>query len=104
MTNNLPRIAIIGGTGSLGSGLAIQWARAGYVVIIGSRSGKKAAHAAEQIEKANGAPTVQGTDNKTAAARGEIVVIAVPFANHATILNDIEDAVSGKIVVDTTVP
>lgn len=104
MTNNLPRIAIIGGTGSLGSGLAIQWARAGYPVIIGSRSGEKAARAAEQIETANGAPAVQGTDNKTAAARGEIVVITVPFANHAAILNEIEDAVSGKIVVDTTVP
>lgn len=104
MTNNFLRIAIIGGTGSLGRGLAIQWARAGYPVIIGSRSGEKAARAAEQIGSAKGAPVVQGTDNKTAAARGEIVVITVPFANHAAILNEIEDAVSGKIVVDTTVP
>ncbi len=104
MVNNLPRLAIIGGTGSLGGGLAIRWARAGYPVSIGSRSSEKAVLAAAQIKPGQGAPAVQGTDNNTAAALGEIVVITVPFASHGAILKDIEDAVSGKIVVDTTVP
>ena len=104
MTDSLPTLAIIGGTGALGGGLAGRWARAGYPVVIGSRSRERAGLAAARIEMGAGAPPVRGTDNAAAAALGDIVVIAVPFVSHAAILLEIADAIAGKIVVDATVP
>ena len=97
-------LAIIGGTGALGSGLAMRWAAAGYPVVIGSRSREKAQAAAREIKPANGAPPVRGDDNASAARVGDIVVIAVPFSNHNAILDEIRDCVGGKIVVDAVVP
>jgi len=99
-----PILAIIGGTGALGTGLAMRWAGAGYPVVLGSRTREKAADAARRIEARNGAPEVRGDDNKSAARAGDIVVIAVPYASHDAILDDIKDAVAGKIVVDAVVP
>ena len=99
-----PVLAILGGTGALGTGLAMRWAAAGYPVILGSRTREKAQDAARRIESANGAPPVRGDDNKAAAAAGEIVVIAVPWANHDAMLDEIRDCVAGKIVVDAVVP
>ena len=104
MNQPLPKLAIIGGTGALGSGLAKRWAQAGYPVIIGSRSSEKASLAAEEITSQNHTLSVIGTDNHTAAVQGEVIVIAVPFSSHAEILHSIKDTVSEKIVVDTTVP
>ena len=69
MSDTLPTLSIIGGTGALGGGLAARWAGAGYPVVLGSRSSKKAVHAAQEIDTGNNAPPVQGTDNKSAAAR-----------------------------------
>lgn len=99
-----PAIAVIGGTGALGGALAARWAAAGYPVVIGSRSGERAATAAAQVTAGNGAPPVQGLANPEAAAAGGIVVLAVPFASHAATLRDIADAARGKIVVDATAP
>lgn len=99
-----PILAVIGGTGALGTGLAIRWAAAGYPVILGSRSREKAETAASAIEAANGAPAVRGDDNAGAARAADIVVIAVPYSNHDAILEEIRDGVSGKIVVDAVVP
>src|SRR5687767_3705057 len=99
-----PVLAILGGTGALGTGLAMRWAGAGYPVILGSRTREKAEDAARRIETANGAPPVRGDDNKTAAAAGEIVVIAVPWASHEAMLDEIKDCVAGKIVIDAVVP
>ena len=99
-----PVLAIIGGTGALGSGLAKRWAAAGYPVVLGSRTRDKAEAAARAINPGNGAPPVRGEDNAAAAAAGEIIVIAVPFSNHEAILEEIKDAVAGKIVVDAVVP
>ncbi len=104
MTDSPPSIAIIGGTGALGGGLAARWARAGHAVIIGSRSPDKAARAAAAIEAGAGAPSVRGMGNAEAAAAGDIVVVTVPYANHSAILDQIGAAVGGKIVVDATVP
>lgn len=104
MTGTLPTLAIIGGTGALGGGLAGRWAGAGYPVVIGSRSAERAARAAQDIKPGRGAPPARGTDNAAAAALGDIVVIAVPFSSHAAIVGGIRDAVAGKIVVDATVP
>ena len=99
-----PTLAIIGGTGALGTGLAMRWAGAGYPVVLGSRSSEKAKAAARDIEPGNGAPPVRGDDNLGAARAGDIVVIAVPFSSHDAILDEIGDAVVGKIVVDAVVP
>jgi len=99
-----PTLAIIGGTGALGTGLAMRWAAAGYSVVLGSRTREKAVEAAARIEAGNGAPAVRGLDNRSAAAAGDIVVIAVPYANHNPILDEIGEAVAGKIVIDAVVP
>ncbi len=94
-----PRIAILGGTGDLGSGLARCWAAAGYDVVIGSRSAEKAQEAAKQLGGG-----VRGDGNVEAAQAADIVVVAVPFASHESTLRDVKDAVQGKIVVDAVVP
>jgi len=94
-----PRIAILGGTGDLGSGLARCWAAAGYDVVIGSRSAEKAKEAAATL-----GGSVRGDGNIEAAQAADIVVVAVPFASHESTLRDVKDAVQGKIVVDAVVP
>jgi NADPH-dependent F420 reductase len=99
-----PVVAIIGGTGALGRGLAMRWAAAGYPVVLGSRSADRAAAAARDVVPGNGAPPARGRDNLAAALAGEVVVIAVPYSNHDAILDEIRDAVAGKIVVDAVVP
>jgi NADPH-dependent F420 reductase len=99
-----PTLAIIGGTGALGMGLAMRWAAAGYPVVLGSRSSEKAKAAARGIKPAKGAPPVRGDDNAGAARAGDIVVIAVPFASHDAILDEIRDAVADRIVIDAVVP
>jgi NADPH-dependent F420 reductase len=99
-----PTLAVIGGTGALGSGLATRWAAAGYSVVLGSRSREKAEAAALEIKPGNGAPPVRGNSNAGAARAGDIVVIAVPYSSHDAILDEIKDAVAGKIVVDAVVP
>jgi NADPH-dependent F420 reductase len=104
MSEKTPLIAIIGGTGALGGALARRWARAGRDVIIGSRSSSKAEEAAAALQTELGARAVRGMSNADAAAAADIIVIAVPFQTHETILNEIAAAAAGKIVVDTTVP
>jgi NADPH-dependent F420 reductase len=93
-----PTLAIIGGTGALGSGLAKRWSAAGYAVIIGSRDATKAAAAAAELRAARGASNVD------AAKAGAVVILAVPWASHAAILDEIAPHVAGKIVIDATVP
>ena len=104
MSDTFPTLTVIGGTGALGSGLALRWAGAGYPIIIGSRSSEKAVKAAQELNAGNNVHRVHGTDNKSAAEQGDIVLITVPFSNHNTILQEISRAVIGKIVVDATVP
>ncbi|MBI3706757.1 MAG: NADPH-dependent F420 reductase [Proteobacteria bacterium] len=104
MSPSLPTLAIIGGTGALGSGLARRWARAGYPVIVGSRSAEKAAAAAAGLAVANGTVPARGLVNAAAAAAAGIIVVAVPFASQRQTLSDIRDGAAGKIVIDTTVP
>ena len=99
-----PTLAVIGGTGALGTGLSMRWAAAGYPVVIGSRSREKAEAAARGITAGNGAPPVRGDSNEAAARAGDIVVIAVPFSSHDSILDEIKHVVAGKIVVDAVVP
>ncbi len=95
-----PTLAIIGGTGALGSGLARRWTAAGYCVVIGSRDPAKAEGAARRLAPAE----ARGASNADAARAGDIVVLAVPWASHAAILDEIKPHVAGKIVIDATVP
>jgi NADPH-dependent F420 reductase len=97
-----PTIAIIGGTGDLGSGLAGRWTKAGYPIVLGSRARDKAVAAAQEMPS-GGAP-ITGDDNLGAAKSGDIVVIAVPYSNHDAILAELKPVLAGKIVVDAVVP
>ncbi|MDN2567117.1 NADPH-dependent F420 reductase [Aquibium sp. A9E412] len=96
-------IAIVGGTGALGGGLAMACARAGMTVFIGSRDGARAAAAAAEIAAATGA-SVTGMDNVACAQAGDIVAVTVPAASQVATLESIAAATAGKIVLDTTVP
>lgn len=98
------RIAVIGGTGSLGGGLARRWAAAGYPVLIGSRDVGKAEQAAVAIAVPAGLPPVKGLAQGEAAQAAELIVVTVPFAAHKTTIEAIRPYCAGKIVVDTTVP
>lgn len=99
-TPNKPTIAVIGGTGDLGRGLARLLSMAAYPIVIGSRTREKA----EDTARALDAPNVCGDDNRSAARAGDIVIIAVPYASHDAILEEIKSDVAGKIVVDAVVP
>jgi NADPH-dependent F420 reductase len=103
MPDTKPTIAVIGGTGALGSGFAMRWARAGYPVVIGSRSADSAAAKASDMAKDTGG-TVSGLENGAAAAAADIVVLTVPYANHKPMLEAVRDGAQGKILVDATVP
>jgi NADPH-dependent F420 reductase len=103
MPDTKPTIAVIGGTGALGSGFAMRWARAGYPVIIGSRSADSAASKAADLAEATGG-TVTGLENGAAATAADIVVLTVPYANHKPMLEAVRDGAQGKILVDATVP
>ena len=97
-------IAILGGTGPEGSGLGLRWARAGYAVIIGSRTAEKAQAAAAEINSRLDNSSVRGADNVSAARAAEIVVLTVPYAAHSAIIETVKSEVQGKVFVDVTVP
>ncbi len=99
MTEALPTLAVLGGTGPEGSGLAFRWLGAGYPVIIGSRDAARALATAEQL--GDGA---RGATNIDAAGACDIAILTVPFAAHKATLADVKDALAGKILVDVTVP
>jgi 8-hydroxy-5-deazaflavin:NADPH oxidoreductase len=99
-------IAIVGGTGPEGSGLALRWAQAGETIIIGSRDAQRALEAAAKLsEKAGANKKISGTENRLACGDAEIVVLTVPFEAHAETLKHIKPALrAGQILIDTTVP
>jgi NADPH-dependent F420 reductase len=98
-------IAILGGTGKEGKGLAYRWARAGYHVYIGSRSPEKAASAADEIREMLGeGVSVTGLGNLEAAKEAHIAVLTVPYSAHRSTLETVKDELKGKILVDVTVP
>jgi NADPH-dependent F420 reductase len=104
-----PVIAIVGGTGDLGTGLARRWAQAGYTVVIGSRTPDKAQAAAAELkalmqQRGIDAVDVRGTDNIAAAQAADIVALTVPFSHQAPTLEQIKPALAGKILIDVTVP
>jgi hypothetical protein len=105
----LPVLAIVGGTGDLGTGLARRWAQAGYRVIIGSRTLEKAEAALADLHEvmADRGVTelaVQAMINPDAAAAADIVCLTVPFSHQASTLESVAPALQGKILIDVTVP
>jgi 8-hydroxy-5-deazaflavin:NADPH oxidoreductase len=98
-------IAILGGTGDQGRGLAYRFAAGGQTVVIGSRTEQRGRAAAADLAGMPGVTvTVHGGDNRQAAERGDMVIAAVPWDGHATTLTDLRDALTGKIVVDCVNP
>jgi hypothetical protein len=98
-------IPIVGGTGALGAGLALRWARAGVPIAIGSRSAERAEEAAARVREAAPDAKVEGLLNQAAAGRGEIVFLTVPFRAQSENLNNLREALRpGQILVDCTVP
>lgn len=101
MINDKPTIAVIGGTGNLGAAIATGLAKAGYPIVIGSRDAARAVSAAADMSAAG---DVTGAGNPGAAEKGDIVILAVPFAHQEATLGAIRPALEGKLVVETTVP
>ncbi len=98
-------IPIIGGTGALGAGLALRWAKAGHPIAIGSRSPERAEEAAVKLRNAVPGAEVEGLSNEEAATRAEIVFLTVPFRAQSENLNNLREALRpGQILVDCTVP
>jgi len=95
-------IAVLGGTGKEGSGLAQRWAKAGYHIIIGSRSLERAQQAAAEINTQLGVDAARGMDNESAARAGDIAVLTVPAEAQMATLEGLKSALAGKILVDAT--
>jgi NADPH-dependent F420 reductase len=97
-------LGVLGGTGKEGGGLAHRWARAGYLVLIGSRSRERAEKAAAELNARIGGEAVRGLENAEAAAQCDIAVLTVPYEAHRSTLEAVRPHLQGKILVDVTVP
>ena len=98
-------IAVLGGTGPEGFGLALRWARAGETVVIGSRDGQRAQDAAAKIRDRVAGAKISGEENSAACATADLLVLTIPFEGHAALLKQIKPSIRpGSVVVDTTVP
>jgi hypothetical protein len=102
MTETKPTIAIIGGTGKEGPGLAARWASAGYQIIIGSRQAEKAQAIAADLNMKLGTHNIQGMENSEAVQRAQICVLTVVQSAHQEAIVSLKDALKGKILVDAT--
>jgi 8-hydroxy-5-deazaflavin:NADPH oxidoreductase len=100
--NTLPTLAILGGTGKEGPGLALRWAKAGYPIIIGSRQAEKALATAQELNARLGIDSMRGMENAAAARLAEISVLTVVQAAHQEALLSVKEALQGKILVDAT--
>jgi NADPH-dependent F420 reductase len=100
--SDLPTIALIGGTGNLGPGLALRWAHAGYKVLIGSRLAKKAKGVAKELNKELGENLIAGFDNAAAVVQAEICALTVVQAAHEAALVGLKDNLQGKLLIDAT--
>lgn len=95
-------IAILGGTGQLGPGLALRWAHAGHRVLIGSRQAERAQATAAELNAELGSGSIEGMENAAAARAADICVLTVEQSAHEPALASVKDALTGKILVDTT--
>ncbi len=101
-----PTIAVIGGTGAEGSGLALRWAATGYPVVIGSRSKEKAASVAAELSALlpSGSAPLTGADNANAAAASAIVVLSVPYAAQVETIAQVAEQSQNKVFLTVNVP
>lgn len=97
-------IAILGGTGDLGTGLAIRWSKAGYKIVIGSRTLEKAQKAVASLQEISPETPAEAMENLDASAAGDIVVLTVPAEHQISTLEYVKDNLKGKILIDVTVP
>lgn len=97
------KIAIVGGTGKEGRGIAARWLRAGHRVAIGSRDAARASERAEELRALTGGEAI-GCDNLTAVAGSDVVLLAIPYAAHRATLQELRRALVGKVTIDITVP
>lgn len=98
------KIAILGGTGNEGRGLGSRWAMAGHEIIIGSRSAERGARAAAEMCQQFPDAKISGTDNRSAAEQGDLVVLSVPYDAQAATLDEVKEAVQGKLLLTVVVP
>jgi hypothetical protein len=104
VNNEKPLIEVVGGTGELGKGLALRWARAGYPLVIGSRLAEKAHQTAKQANSVLGLETIRGAENIAAAKEAQIVALTIPYENHAIMIESLRGVLQDKILIDVTVP
>lgn len=105
MTTTTPEtIALLGGTGDLGTGLAWRWARAGHRILLGSRTAERAEEAAAKLRERCPGAEVRALDNVAAAHEAGIVALTVPAAHQLDTLTSVREALQGKILIDVTVP
>jgi len=97
-----PTIAILGGTGNEGTGLALRWASNGYQVIIGSRKEEKALQVTRELNEILGKDLIRGMDNSSAAREADINVLTVVATAHESAVTGLKDDLQGKILVDAT--
>ena len=97
-------VAVLGGTGKEGSGLAVRWALNGYRVLIGSRDAAKAIEKCAELNRELGGEYLTGVQNAAAAQVADIIVVSVPYSAQIDTIEGVRDYLSGKIVVDVTVP
>lgn len=97
-----PTLAILGGTGKEGPGLAMRWAVAGYPIVIGSRMREKAEATAQELNKKLGISSIRGLVNADAASEADICVLTIVYDAHESAVASLRDALQGKIVVDAT--
>lgn len=102
MTSEKPVIAVLGGTGNEGPGLALRWAHAGYKIIIGSRKHEKAEATAAELNEKLGIDSITGMANADAARTADINVLTVVASAHQYALEGLKDALQEKILVDAT--
>ena len=98
------QIAVIGGTGPQGKGLAYRWAKHGHAVVLGSRSADRAEAAAKEIADRLSDSTVSGAENADAAAGADVVVLAVPYDGHDDLVRSLADHLAGKVVISCVNP
>ncbi len=102
MSENLLTIAILGGTGKEGPGLAMRWASVGYPIIIGSRQAEKAQATANDINSQLGVDSLVGMVNQEAVRQADLCVLTVMYTAHQSALEGLKTSLQGKILVDTT--
>jgi NADPH-dependent F420 reductase len=97
-------VGVFGGTGPQGRGLALRWAQAGLKVIVGSRKLERAEETAAELRSLSGVETIIGLDNLETARQADVVLVAVPWEGHKSLLESLREALAGKIVIDCVNP